>query len=66
MRAAIELDRLLAELKENGVPPPLRKRVEALYKLTYKEAYGAGQSDCEEAHADTEEDRDERDVEPEV
>jgi|DEB19_MinimDraft_3_1074340.scaffolds.fasta_scaffold40390_3 hypothetical protein len=61
MRAAIELDRLLAELKENGVPAPLRKRVEALYKLTYKEAYADGQSDCEERHDEAEEDRDARD-----
>lgn len=48
MKAAIELDRLLAELKEWGVPAPLGKKVEALYKLTYKEAYASGQSDCVE------------------
>jgi hypothetical protein len=63
MRAALELDRLLAELKENGVQAPLRKRVEALYKLTYKEAYADGQSDCEERHEEEEEDRDARDDE---
>jgi len=40
--------------------------VEALYKVTYREAYADGQSDCEERHADEEEDRDVRDTEPEV
>lgn len=66
MRAAIELDKLTRELKEWGVPAPLTKKVEALYKLTYKEAYADGQSDCEERHAEEEEDRDERDTEPEI
>jgi len=66
MRAAIELDRLIQELKEWGVPAPLTKKVEALYKVTYKEAYADGQSDCEERHAEEEEDRDERDTEPEI
>ena len=66
MRAAIELDKLTKDLKEWGVPAPLLKKVEALYKLTYKEAYADGQSDCEERHAEEEEDRDERDEEPEV
>lgn len=67
MRAAIELDKLTKELKEWGVPAPLVKKVEGLYKLTYKEAYADGQSDCEERHADEEEDRDARDDdEPEI
>lgn len=48
MKAALELDKLLAELKEWGVPAPLVKKVEALYKLTYKEAYADGQSDCQD------------------
>lgn len=48
MKAALELDKLLAELKEWGVPAPLVKKVDALYRLTYKEAYADGQSDCQD------------------
>lgn len=52
MKAALELDKLTAELQEWGVPAPLVKKVEALYKLTYKEAYADGQSDCQEQWQD--------------
>lgn len=54
MQAALVLLELIQKLRDAGVEPELLAAVEAHYKLTYREAYAAGKSYCEESHASEE------------
>ncbi len=59
MKAPVVLETLCEQLREAQLHAWVT-RVTQLYQLTYREAYAAGQSDCEERWADQQEDIDEQ------
>lgn len=55
MRVALTLERILKELQEWPVSPRTLTDIQKLYKAAYREGYGDGKSDCEEARGEDEE-----------